>query len=312
MPLFRTILFAADFSERSKEAFRIACALADETQTRLIVLHVVEHTPIAEQQVVVGELGSPIVYSEGGPGRHDALKDRLREYYIPAHPIDLAYHVRDGVASAELLGMANELGADLIALGTHGRRGLRRLLAGSVAEAVLRGARCAVLALHSSELAGQSEGFRVILHPTDFSDCSASALQVARYLARAHGAQLLIIHVAPIEVLINETTAVAMDPQAYRDALRQMRDELDGPDLKFPVKTQLKEGDAVGEILATAQEAGCDLIVMGTSGRTGLGRLLMGSAAEGVLRGARCPVLAVKKPIPSATAAVSPREEASA
>jgi nucleotide-binding universal stress UspA family protein len=294
MQPFRTILFAADFSERSKEAFRVACALADETRTRLFVVSVVERMPVVEQPVGFGESGGVVPLGGADQAHHEAVKERLREVYTPHRPVDVLYQTREGLAAEELLRTASEIGADLIVLGTHGRTGLRRLLAGSVAEAVLRGARCPVLALRSPELPRATEDLRVILHPTDFSPCSESALRVARSLARDHGARLIVLHVAPLEVLIDGTTAVAWDPQSYRDALEQARGRIEGTDLKYPVETRLGRGDEVTEILQAAQEVECGLIVLGTHGRTGLGRLLMGSVAEAVLRRAACPVLVVK------------------
>ena len=95
-----------------------------------------------------------------------------------------------------------------------------------------------------------------------------------------------------------------MDLRFYQDALEEVRGRLDGPDLNNPVETRLRQGDAAEEILSSAEELGCDLIVMGTHGRSGLGRLLMGSVAESVLRKARCPVLTVKSPL-STTASAS-------
>lgn len=69
------------------------------------------------------------------------------------------------------------------------------------------------------------------------------------------------------------------------------------------VEHRLREGDAAAEILQVADEVGADLIVLGTHGRTGLGRVLMGSVAEAVLRRARCPVLTLKSPLPEAESA---------
>jgi nucleotide-binding universal stress UspA family protein len=69
----------------------------------------------------------------------------------------------------------------------------------------------------------------------------------------------------------------------------------------MPVERRLEEGLAVTEVLRVAQEVNADLIVMGTHGRTGLARLLMGSVAEQVLRKALCPVLTVKTPFPATT-----------
>jgi nucleotide-binding universal stress UspA family protein len=68
------------------------------------------------------------------------------------------------------------------------------------------------------------------------------------------------------------------------------------PDLKPPAERRLEEGDPATEICRVANEAGCELIAIGTHGRTGLGRLLMGSVAEQVVRRAPCPVLTVKAP----------------
>jgi nucleotide-binding universal stress UspA family protein len=73
-----------------------------------------------------------------------------------------------------------------------------------------------------------------------------------------------------------------------------MRKRLDGPDLKYPVETRISRGFPPDEILATAAESRCHLIVMGTHGRTGLLRSLMGSVAESVLSQAECPVMIVK------------------
>jgi nucleotide-binding universal stress UspA family protein len=69
-------------------------------------------------------------------------------------------------------------------------------------------------------------------------------------------------------------------------------------DVKVPLEHQLRQGDPANEILRVAQEIPCDIIVLGMHGRTGLGRLLMGSVAEQVVRRAPCPVLTVKAPFP--------------
>jgi universal stress protein A len=140
---------------------------------------------------------------------------------------------------------------------------------------------------------------RTILHPTDFSDRSEAVLHVARCLAREHGARLVILHVAPEEVIGGGLPVVPVDPRLYRDSLKEVQSRAEGPDLKFPVETILRHGDAAEKILYEAERLGCDLIVMGSHGRTGFVRLLMGSVAEAVLRKALCPVLTVKAPFPT-------------
>lgn len=291
MPPFRTILFAADFEDNSKEAFRMACSLAVEDKTRLFVLHVAEPTLVSEEPVSMGQPSMQFFNAE----RAESLERKLREVYVPAHSIDMEYRTSEGGAAEEVLRMADEIGADLIVMGTHGRTGLRRLLAGSVATAVLRGARCAVLALRTHARSRDSDRIRVILHPTDSSDGYETVQQVARSLARDLGAKLVLLHVVPFAVFPSEL-AVPVDLRAYRDVMEAVREHLDGPDLKYPVEARLGQGDAAAEILKTARELGCDLIVMGSQGRTGLDRLLLGSVAESVLARADCPVMIVRVP----------------
>src|SRR5262245_365677 len=121
-------------------------------------------------------------------------------------------------------------------MGTHGRTGVRWLLAGSVAISVLRQARCPGLALCRPGGPRHTEDIRVILHPTDFSKCSEGAVRVARSLARDLGARLVILHAAPLEVLIDGTPAAETDSRFYQEELESVRKRLDGPDLKYPVE----------------------------------------------------------------------------
>lgn len=141
---------------------------------------------------------------------------------------------------------------------------------------------------------------RTILYPTDFSAPSESAFELACALARDYGARLWIVHVAPPPAAVmGEFGALPPPPDEYgradlEEKLRRLQDRAP----KIAVRCQLQRGDAATEILKAAQESGCDLIVMGTHGRTALRRLLMGSVAEQVLRRAPCPVLTVKTPNP--------------
>jgi nucleotide-binding universal stress UspA family protein len=116
---------------------------------------------------------------------------------------------------------------------------------------------------------------QTILHPTDFSERSDGALPIAQALARDQGARLVVLHV--------------MDESAPAAAVRATV-----PDARVRMEQRLEKGDPAETILRVASEIKCDLIVMGTQGRTGLERLVMGSVAEKVLRQATCPVLIVK------------------
>ena len=152
-----------------------------------------------------------------------------------------------------------------------------------------------------------------ILHPTDFSKHSQYALWLAGALARDHGARLIVLHVVPTPAVVYGEGMVPSSPEELRAAAREQLDGLQMPPGEVRAERRLEEGDAPEGILRVAQEVMADLIVMGTHGRTGLGRLLLGSVAEEVMRKAPCPVLTVKTPFPAtvaetelATAAAAP------
>jgi nucleotide-binding universal stress UspA family protein len=145
-----------------------------------------------------------------------------------------------------------------------------------------------------------------ILHPTDFSEGSAFAFRLACALARDYDARLIVMHVStPSAPIYGDRfmTAVMPDPAQERLRQKQLRHQLEQlhpRDARVQVEHRLAEGYPVAEILAVAKEERADVILMGTHGRTGLGRLLMGSVAEEVVRKAPCPVVTVKTPLPAA------------
>lgn len=137
----------------------------------------------------------------------------------------------------------------------------------------------------------------VILHPTDYLECSVQAFRIAADLARQHQASLLVLHVA--ETLGSENVTYGevgsqVEPAGYR---RRLEEDLRRSVPVVPgvaVEYLVTAGDPAEEIERVARERACDLIVMGTHGRTGLNRLLMGSVAEHVIRRAPCPVLTTR------------------
>jgi nucleotide-binding universal stress UspA family protein len=135
-----------------------------------------------------------------------------------------------------------------------------------------------------------------ILHPADFSDCSDSAFRLACALARDYGARLVVLHVAELPTVVAGDGMLMMPYSIDPESLREQLQQLEPGDPKVPVEHRLVEGYAAEQILRVAEETNCDLILMGTHGRTALNRLLMGSVAEEVVRKAPCPVLTVKTP----------------
>jgi nucleotide-binding universal stress UspA family protein len=301
MQPFRSILVAADFSANSREAFEVACKLAVENTTQLHVLYVAEPAWATDEPVYMGQQTIRFRALEPDQPRHDALKRKLREVYAPHRSIAVNVETSEGDAAPEILRKAQEIGSDLIVIGTHGLTGLRKVLAGSVAIAVLHGSHIPVLALRSGAQLPRGERIGVILHPTDFSAGFGEALRVARSLARDHGARLILMHVVAYPIAVEGGMTAEFDVDYYRDALEMARELVDGPDLKYPVETSFCRGAPADEIVRVAKEVGCGLILMGTHGRTGLGRLLLGNTAESVLPEVSCPVMVVKSPTPIPT-----------
>jgi nucleotide-binding universal stress UspA family protein len=142
---------------------------------------------------------------------------------------------------------------------------------------------------------------RIILYPTDFSESSESAFALACALARDYNARLVVLHVIQLPPAIpSEAGLLVAEADEYRDYAKDQLLHYQPPG-GVRLEHWLETGEPEAEILGLARKLHADLIVMGTHGRTGLGRLLLGSIAEHVLRKAPCPVLTVKKPVPAAT-----------
>jgi len=138
---------------------------------------------------------------------------------------------------------------------------------------------------------------RTILHATDFSERAGYAFRVACSLAQVYGAKLVVVFVAgPVAAFAD--VSLLPDVDDGKDELWKKLNALSPADSQVSVSRYIRHGAAAEEILLQAAESKADMIVMGTHGRTGLGRLLMGSVAEEVVRNAACPVVTVKLPLP--------------
>ena len=150
---------------------------------------------------------------------------------------------------------------------------------------------------------------RTILHPTDFSEPSQNALGLACALARDYGARLIVLHVAEPLTVGYEGVVVPPNPEELPASAQEQLARLPVPQANLHAERRVERGDAVPVILRVAQEVQADLIVLGTHGWTGLGRLLMGSVAEQVVRRTTCPVLTVKTPVPETVPAAEVRAD---
>ena len=136
---------------------------------------------------------------------------------------------------------------------------------------------------------------KTILHATDFSDLAANAFHAAFALARAHGARLLLLYVKqPQETMQGEFGLMPPEPEASDAAILDRLGELVAEGSPIQVERLVAHGNAAEVIVQVAKEKHCDLIVLGTHGRKGLGRLFYGNVADDVTRAAPCPVMALR------------------
>ena len=203
-----------------------------------------------------------------------------------------------GAPEEEIPKAAQSLNADLLALTTHGRRGLSHLLMGSVAEVVVRNASVPVLITRPGLPAPQGPVKRILV-PYDGSEGSAEVFETVQALAGEGGAELLLLQVLTPFVADLAPLGFPLVPPDPAPTFEEQVRRLRGKGLH--VSPVVAQGEPAAQILRQARELQADLIAMSTTGRKGLSRILLGSVAEEVVRKMDRPVLLHR---------VAPRSEA--
>lgn len=289
----RTILVATDFSKPSKHLIPYAFRLAGVLNLRLIILHVVKALPGAEQW-------SPGARRSLQPLKTKALLELGRIVRLANEDGLMAdYRLMVGIPEDSILEVAHNPDVALVVMGTHGKTGWDRLRLGSVAESTLRQARCPVLTVRAPTAAHiPAHPYRLnisrLLVATDFSASSKGALRTAVVLAKRLNARVVLLHAAePSGSLQSEP--LRADDLSKKHYAQQFRKLISASraDEVIPDKVVIT-GDPVEVILDQAKHQKADLIIVGTHGRRGMKRLMLGSVAEAVVRRAACPVVVVK------------------
>jgi len=213
--------------------------------------------------------------------------------------------VRLGRPSDEILAFVGEVGADLVAMSTHGRSGLSRWVFGSVADRVLRGATCPVLLVR----AGQAQlrtTYQCILVPLDGSELAEQVLPYVKALIRPNHTRIFLVSVLTtglgdrtVALLTSYPPGLRLATTALHHAEIQLRSYLRSVAAVLReqgaiVHVAVRQGSPADEILAYAAEAEADLISMTTHGFSGMSRWVYGNVAGRVLQGAHSPVLLVR------------------
>ncbi len=136
---------------------------------------------------------------------------------------------------------------------------------------------------------------KTILFPTDFSTASDAALVHAEALARQMNARLLIVHVEEPPLAYGGGELYYGLPEPSSERILKMLEDVKPADPAVPYTHRLTMGDPAGEVVRIATDEHAEMIILGTHGRTGMTRLLMGSVAEAIVRRAPCPVLVYRE-----------------
>jgi len=277
-----SILCPTDFSEFAASAFAESVRLARWFGAKVTVVHVMPFAvPIA------GDMGYvPLPAETGHVARRAKLEELQRFVDATEHtavPIGLV--CRQGDPCDEIRAAAQETGADLVVMGTHGRSGFNRLVLGSVTEALLNRPPAPVLTVNR-ELPRRKGLFRTVLCATDVSEWSAGTIAVALAIADEGAKRLMVLNVIEHRV---ESSGGAVEQAALAALHELIPDDARG---SYRIDERVTFGESDREILAVAAEEAADLIVLGTRGSGALGHLF-GSTVRRVVRDATCPVMVV-------------------
>jgi len=297
----KSVLLATDLAPASVKPLHHALAIARHYRAKLYVAHVVSPIPY----LMAGPEGLEL----GCEGASQNLQTLERELIHDGSldGLDREFIMRRGGVWEELQEITFQKQIDLVVVGTHGRRGIEKLLLGSVAEQVFRHAACPVLTVGPhSYLEGRVEwtGTQTYLFPTDFGEASLGALPSAVSLAKRIKAKLIVVHVVPavhipqIPGWYNASEVISRQENA-RTACARRLEQLLPPDEQRLVDPELvvRFGTPSEKILQVALEKRADLIVLGLRRSSLQGTIshIPWATAYEIVCGAGCPVLTVRR-----------------
>ena len=287
MSMFPTkILLATDGSEDAELAATTAVGLARSTSSELHVVHTWRPVPSVHFDALIRR--------EMEREAQGILDEQAKKIEGLGGTVAQA-RLREGGAAEEIVALAEEIGAGLIAVGSRGRGRIRRALMGSVSDAVVRHARCPVMVVRWKPVIFPAK----ILLATDGSEEATVAAQIVTDLGERTGSEVHVVHVGEIP------STHYPDRYGYRalyeEHEREARQLLEAQIEKMKgagatvAQAHLRLGRADEEVVVLAEELGVDLIAMGSRGLGRVSRALMGSVSDSLVRNAHCPVLIARK-----------------
>lgn len=287
--MFTRILFPTDGSGGAAPGLDHAIDIAAEYDAELHLLNVADTTIDS----VVGVRADIVdVLENEGEEIVDQAAERARR-----HGVDTVTEVVQGEPFRTIIEYAPARDIDLIVMPTHGRGGLPRVVLGSTTERVVRRSDVPVLTVQTGEDFSIEYPYQNVLVPTDGSDCARAALDVGIDVAKAEDASLhlrSVIDIASLGVDVRsdiQTTQLQETAETIlEEASAVARDAGVDPGSDTVSATSIHKA-----ILDVIEEQDIDLVVVGTHGRTGLDRYLLGSVTEYLIRTSPIPVLTVRQ-----------------
>lgn len=297
------ILVPLDSSKLSEGILPYIGHIARSVHGRMTLLHVVDtdalpHLPGNRYK----ELAAQLLEREKDLARRylSAIRD-----HMGANEEAVSCEVIPGSPAEAIVSFAHTQGIGLIAMSTHGRSGLNRWFMGSVANKVLHAATVPLLLFRPQNgNAPQVPQIQTVLLPLDGSPMAESATPVAEFLAKSLALKVLVARAVPTYAFPFSDPYTfggpAYSAEILELATKDAADYLDKTvnDLRLKgVRAErclLPQGDTAGQLIDLASRTTNVLVVMSTRGRSGLGRWVLGSVADRVVRGSGCPVLLVR------------------
>lgn len=283
--MFRKLLCPIDFSPASDEALQFAARMAKDLDADLVVAHAWYVPPLAYtgESMLIEGLDTARKSSER------LLADAKQQALAYGAP-RVSTSFITGVPWAAIAELTQAQDIDLVVIGTHGRTGMSRFLLGSVAERVVRHAECSVLVAR-----GAYKGFHHVVCAVDFSDPSRHAMHAAGELARESVTLFHSIEIPSLYGLFPGRTDDVVDYDRRARILMHEWEHALRSTSKATVAVEATFGSPAAEALQLLdRDSRLDLIVVGSHGRTGIRRVLLGSVAEKIVRHARASVLVAR------------------
>jgi nucleotide-binding universal stress UspA family protein len=299
----RSILVPLDGSPLAEQTIPLALEIARiaRSKLRLVFVHHLPPPPFYEE--------SAELYVSIDLATRKAERDYLRKLAAELRErsgLRISSATLDGPTEPALVKYVKDIGADLVAITTHGRGGVRGAWLGSVADRLVRRLDVPVMVMRGRDGTGPLSPpprMREILVPLDGSTLAEAALAPAAAMAGLFEAELVLVRIVPpltAGTLLPVTFAAGYDAEAVALQRKQAQDYLEdlGTHLRergTRVRTTVVVGHNVGEALINlAHPERIDLVVIATHGRSGVRRLILGSVADKLIRAAEPPVLVVR------------------